>query len=169
VDGRKLGKASLHVTAGQSVKLRSPGSPPLPTFDPGAHVVRFVITEPAPDPASASILYFVVPGENSYSVAGIKVRTPADGTELPYSPLKFEWEKTAGTAGFLISFYAKRGGKPVFSAIAKENSYVLSRAVLEASFSPGKKYYWKLSGFDETNHLIHENKMRSFTFRKRPD
>ncbi len=168
VDGKMLAKASLHVTAGQSVRLRSPASPPLPTFDPGAHVVRFVITKPA-EPASASILYFVVPGEAAYSVAGVKVHAPADGAEVGYSPLKFEWEKASGTASYLVSFYEKSEGKPVFSAFAKGNSYLLPGAVLERFFVPRGKYYWKLKGFDEGNRLIRESKTRSFTFRKRPD
>ncbi|RQW84852.1 MAG: hypothetical protein EHM79_13100, partial [Geobacter sp.] len=44
VDGRVISRVHQMLTFGSSVTLRTPEIPAMPTFDPGSHIVRFVIT-----------------------------------------------------------------------------------------------------------------------------
>src|SRR5574337_40620 len=45
-DGRLLSNVSQHVLSGKNAVFETPDTPGLPTFDPGTHRVRFVITRP---------------------------------------------------------------------------------------------------------------------------
>lgn len=64
VDGRLLAKVSLHAVSGKSIVIKTPETPGLPTFDPGTHRVRFVITTPG-GAQSVETVYFVTAEEFS--------------------------------------------------------------------------------------------------------
>ena len=61
VDNQILSQVSQQVTAGQTVILETPEVPPLPTFNPGTHQVRFEITSPSTTIPLPRALYFVTP------------------------------------------------------------------------------------------------------------
>ncbi len=168
VNGRVVSRVSQHLTGsgGSSVTLQTPKGSPLPTYSPGTQIVRLVITTPSTTLPPPSILYFVVPKEISCAVVDIKIVAPRDGAEAPYAPLKFSWEKVRQSTHFLIGFYTKPDTKPVFSAYTKETDYTIPDAVLKTVFRPGKKYFWKVMGFDNENNLICEHKVQGFTFKK---
>ncbi len=166
VDGRILSKVSMHLTFAGTVTLETPETPPLPTFDPGSHVVSFVVTNPHVGIQMPSMLYFVVPGSISCSIVQMRLLAPADGAEVAFEQIKFEWEQVKDTSLYLIAFYESRDAKPIFSAFAKRTSYRLPGAVLKSVFRPGKKYFWKVTGFDSKRNVICQNKAQSFVFRE---
>ncbi|TAN39625.1 MAG: hypothetical protein EPN25_10840 [Nitrospirae bacterium] len=165
VDGRSLGRVNLPVTSGTVVRLTTPKVPALPTADAGSHILRFVVTNPQTRLQGPSALYFVVPKEVSCSIKTIILTGPADGADLAYAPATFQWEKNSDTTTYLVAFYEKPDSKPLFSAYTKSDSYTLPEQVIKTTFSAGKKYFWKVTGFDKNNHTICENRRQSFTFK----
>jgi hypothetical protein len=167
VDGRVLSHVTQHFTFGKSVTLKTPMIPPLPTFDTGTHIVRFVITNPAVEIPLPEILYFVIPDEHKKTI-GIRLIAPENDSEPEYLSLRFEWERLSKTTLFLIQFFDKPDSMPVFSAYTKDASYMLPEPVLRTIFSPGQKYSWQVKGFDAENNIVGESKVWGFSFKK-PD
>ncbi len=167
VDGRVLSTVNQHLTFAGSITLQTPEIPPLPTFDPGSHIIRFIITSPVTEIPLPSIIYFVTSAEFEGKRFSIKLISPEDDSVLEYLPIKFGWEKLNTTTLFLIRFFDNPSSKPIFSAYAKDASYALPEIVFKKIFSPGQKYYWKVEGFDSGNNIIGESGTWSFSFRKR--
>ena len=165
VDGRVLSHVNRHLTFAQSVTLETPGAPPLPTFDTGTHIVRFVITTPATEIPLPSILYFVTPTEFKGPLARIRLKSPEDGTLLDYSTVKFQWEGIDRSALFLTQFFDQPDARPIFSAYTRDSFYSLPEPVLKSIFSSGQKYYWRVKGFDTENSTIGESDVWSFSFK----
>jgi subtilisin family serine protease len=165
VDGRVLTTVNRHLTFGRSVTLETPQIPPLPTFDTGTHIVRFVITNPATELPLPSLLYFVTPAEFRGSPVSLKLLLPENDSQLDYLPSTFRWEGLSRTALFLIQFFDRPDANPVFSAYTRESSYILPDIVLKSIFSPGQKYYWKVKGFDADSNAVAESAVRGFSFR----
>ena len=63
VDGRMLSRIDRHLLYGSSVTLETPEIPPLPTFDPGYHSVKLIITNPVVGIPLKEILFFVTTDE----------------------------------------------------------------------------------------------------------
>jgi len=166
VDGRVLSHVDQHLTFGRMVTLQTPEIPSLPTFDTGSHIVRFVITNPVTEIPLPSIIYFVTSAEFKGKQFSIKLISPEDEAALKYSPVKFDWEKLSTATLFLIQFFDNPTSKPIFSAYAKDASYALPEIVFKKIFSPGRKYYWKVEGFDSENNNIGESGTWSFSFGK---
>ena len=165
VDGRVLSQVNRHLTFAQSVTLETPDAPPLPTFDTGTHIVRFVITNPATEIPLPSILYFVTPTELPGPLARIKLTSPEDGTLLDYSTVKFRWEGIGRSALFLIQFLDQTDAQPIFSAYTRDSFYSLPEPVLKSIFSSGQKYYWRVKGFDTENNILGESDVWSFSLK----
>lgn len=167
VDGRVLSTVTRHLTFAGSITLQTPEIPALPTFDPGSHIIRFVITNPVTEIPLPSIIYFVTSAEFGGKRFSIKLISPEDDSVLEYLPVKFGWEKLNNKLLFLIQFFDDPDSKPIFSAYAKDAFYALPEIVFKKIFSPGRKYYWKVEGFDSENNIIGESGTWSFSFRKR--
>jgi hypothetical protein len=168
VDGRILSHVNQHLIFGGSTTLQTLEIPPLPTFNPGTHVVRFVVTNPAAGISIPSILYFVIPEDATCSLESIRPVEPPDGIEADYAQLRFAWEKGAESRIYLIGFYEdkKPDTKPVFSAYIKEHSYTLPEQAIKNFFTPGHTYYWKVMGFDDKNSVVCENRLQGFSFKE---
>ncbi|MEW6570216.1 MAG: S8 family serine peptidase [Nitrospirota bacterium] len=169
VDGRLLSTVNQHLVYAKDVLLETPEIPPLPTFDPGSHIVRFVITSPSTAIPLPSIVYFVTPGETIPIPAKIKLIAPAHEAKIKYAPERFLWEPLDATAVYLIQYFDKPGSKPIFSAYTIESSYSLPQSVFNTVFSPGQKYSWKVTGFKDEKNIRGESEIRSFTFQDLPD
>ena len=165
VDGRILSHVNQHLVFRQSITLQTPQIPPLPTFDTGTHIVKFVITNPSKGVILPSILYFVTAGEFKGSPIVIKLISPADKSLLEYASVKFEWEKLNTKSTYIIQFYENPESKPVFSLCINDSSFDLPESVLKRIFSPGRKYYWKVKGCG-AGDSIGESQIREFTFKK---
>ena len=164
VDGRILTRVDRHLLYGSSITLETPEIPPLPTFDPGYHILKFIVTNPAVGIPLKEVLYFVTPDESPGKPANLSLYTPENGGDIEYGPSVFTWEKSEKTAFFRIQFFEDPKSEPVFSAVTKEPSYALPEFCLHNSFSPGRKYYWKVTGFDNESRAIAESEPWSFHF-----
>jgi len=165
VDGRIISRVSEHLTTGNTVILETPEVPPLPTFDPGTHVVKFIVTNPAdktfPLP---SMLYFVTAQGSTNPQTALKLLSPVDKAFLKYGPPIFSWEKLGAKATYTVQFYRDPASTPFFSALTTDTSYTLPYAVLRDVFKPGVKYYWRVKGGED--RVEGESPLREFRFRR---
>lgn len=165
VDGRLLSYVSQPLAAGQQITLTTPDIPALPTFDTGTHTLRFVVTNPNPDQGIPLpvLIYFVTTDESAGKQIGLTLKSPAEDAEVPYASQKYEWQ-TIRSVVYLIQFFETQGAKPVFSAYTKKGFYQLPQLVMKKIFEPGKKYYWRVIGFDKERRKAGESKTGSFRF-----
>jgi hypothetical protein len=108
---------------------------------------------------------FIVPGGISCSFKGLTILAPEDASVIAYGPVGFSWEKNTDSTVYLVSFFDQPDGKPIFSAYTKGTSYTLPGPVVEKGFKAGRKYFWRVTGFDKQNHTICENRRYVFSFR----
>jgi hypothetical protein len=166
VDGRILSYVNQHLISGNTLTLQSPQTPSIPTFDPGTHVVKFVITNPGKTVPMPSIVYFVVPSDYAGKSILIKIISPNDKSVIEYDSVVFAWEGFQTDASYSMQFYdTPKAEKPVFSLCVLGSSYTLSQDVLKMIFVPNKKYYWKIKGCSADNDYG-ESQLGEFTFRK---
>ncbi|MBI5641313.1 MAG: putative Ig domain-containing protein [Nitrospirae bacterium] len=165
VDGRILSTVNQHLKYGASVILQTPGIPPLPTFEPGSHSLRFVITNPEPAMALPSLVYFVTQDDAAGKPADLKLLSPVKDAAINYGPAYFEWEKPEKASFFLVQYFDRTDAGPFFSAYTNSPSYAVPDIILKKHFSPGSKYFWKVTGFDSGNNLIAESLFRDFSLR----
>ena len=165
VDGRVISRVFQQLTFGGLLKLQTPEIPELPTFDPGTHRIRFVITRPAQRLPMPVIIYFINLDRFKPAPSTIGALSPPDRAVVEYGSQKFEWQRPVNTAVFLVQYGDKLESKTVFSAYTRDAFYVLPDAILKTSFKVGEQYYWKVIGFDEENAIIGESAIYSFIFK----
>jgi len=146
VDGRILSYVNQNLTFGGRITIQTPKTPPVPTFDTGSHVVKFVITNPPAGMPLPSILYFVTAAEFKGSPVAIKVISPSNKSVLEYGAVRFEWEKVSALSTYSIQFYEDPKSKPIFSLCTDNASYAFSEGDLKKIFSQDRKYYWIVKG-----------------------
>lgn len=167
VDGRIIGFENRHVTFGTSMAgtqyltFDTPEIPPLPTFDVGSHVVRFVITNPVITVPQPAAIYFV--REEEYLAATrIVLLQPGDRSENAAGRLQFAWEGLRRSNTYLVEFFGPRGEKPIFSALTRKPEYVLPEITLGKIFEKGTAYTWKVRSLDDRNRVIGESDLWRF-------
>jgi hypothetical protein len=166
VDGRILSYVNQHLISGNTLTLQAPATPLFPTFDPGTHVVKFVITNPFKTVPMPSIVYFVAPSEYAGKSIAIKIISPKDKSVIEYAPVTFTWEGFQTDASYSIQFYdSSKEEKLVFSMCVIGSSSTLSGDVLKRIFAPNRKYYWKIKGCSADNDYG-ESQLGEFTFKK---
>lgn len=167
VDNQILSQVSRHVTAGQTVIIETPEVPPLPTFNPGTHLVTFEIISPSSTIPLPTALYFVTPSEHPASAGKIAQQAPADNSLNDYKPLTFTWKALTDTTVYLIEFYDReKGAAPIFSAYSRKPTYTLDDLCLSKICNIGDTYYWKVKGFDNHKVIIGESDLWRFSFKK---
>lgn len=166
VDGRILSHVTQHLISGNTITLQAPATPLIPTFDPGTHVVKFVITNPLKTVPMPAIVYFVAPSDYAGRSIVIKTISPKDKSVIEYAPVPFAWEGFQTEASYSIQFYDNpKAEKPVFSLCVLGSSFTLSGDALKMIFMPDRKYYWKIKGCSSQNDYG-ESHLAEFTFRK---
>ena len=163
VDGRVLQYVNRHLVYGNSITLVSPNVPSLPTFSPGTHIVRFVITQPSEDIPVPEAIYFVT-AEESEEVRMIGLTMPEDNTEITYSPITFDWQNVKWATTYLIVFSGQNDEKPIFSAYTKDPSYRIPPFILNSLFMPEGAYHWRVKGYDAAGDIIGESPVYGFSF-----
>ncbi|GEM_PF-1092847 len=174
VDGRIIHRVQKHVIYGRSTgfntaTFRTPTAKVLPTFAPGTHVARFVITRPARDIPFPRAVYFVT-AENALRLASIPLKTPENDARPDYAPVTFTWERSDRYTTYRIDFaentsVAKTAApEPFFSALLKKGTYTLPRIALKTRFAPDRKYRWQVTGFDAEHHVTGKSPWRRFSF-----
>ena len=164
VDGRILSYIYKHLVYGRSVVFETPRIPPLPTFDPGTHFLKFVIVEPEQDIPLPTAIYYVASEEYRKGLYRISLVSPSDDARIPYVPLTFQWKTSGKPALYLVEFF-EAGERPIFSAYTKDQKYRVNERVLRV-FSRGKEYLWKVKAFDDETNVVSESEFRKFTFLK---
>lgn len=163
VDGRLLQQVERHVTFGQLVTLETPAIPPLPTFDPGVHILRFVVTTPEIPFELPLLVYTVTPVDGR----PIQLVEPLAHTFIPFGPAVFRWNGRSGDGSYLVRFTAT-DGTSVFSAETKTDEYRLSELALKNYFSPGIGYLWQVQAYDGKGILVGESQQSAFSFQVKP-
>ena len=163
VDQRVIGYVNQQLAYGQTITLETPSNPPLPTFDTGAHTVRFVVTNPAPQFTVPTIYYYVEPQETK----SVRIRTfmPGNNTIWDFRPLFFQWDGFRETSLYLIEFYRGNDGVPIFSAFTRGPVYEIPEVLLKKVFDRNSNYAWKVKGFNSQNQLIAESDPWIFRFK----
>lgn len=163
VDGRIISRVHQMLTFGTMVTLKTPDIPALPTFDPGSHIIRFVITNQGVGLPTPALIYFVTTEEFKARTKELAVKSPQDGSAIDRKSAAFKWGTFNSASLFLVQYYESIEAKPVFSAYTKKNYYVLPEQVFTNIFSSGKKYYWRVTGYSDKDNIIGESATNSFT------
>ncbi|BCL61240.1 hypothetical protein DGMP_19330 [Desulfomarina profundi] len=165
VDRRIIQRVQKNLYYGKVLTLKTPSAPRLPTYSEGAHKLQFIITEP--ESAFQKIDFpeaiYHVEAKKAETVVGLLIELPENKTEIHMSGQKIEWSGTSAVSIYHIEFYQKEMKEPFFTAYTKKGSYYLSQKVLSMKFSPGKRYSFRVRGFNETGELTGESRSRSFT------
>lgn len=159
VDGRPFPPVEQYVTFGQTVTIDTPAVPSLPTFNPGDHLLRFVIISPVISFQLPSLVYTVTPEEGR----PILLKSPLPQALLPYAPVDFSWNSQPGTGHYELKFSTKDGQK-VFSAVTREPNYYLSELPLLRYFNPSASYDWQVDAFDSDGLPAGSSRPDSFSF-----
>jgi hypothetical protein len=163
VDQRVISYVNQQLAYGQMVTLETPPIPPLPTFDPGTHSVRFVITNPAPQMTLPTILYYVESQESK--IMKISSLLPGNNTVWDFRPIFFQWDGLNQSSLYLIEFLKGRDSLPFFSAFTRRPVYEVPEVLLKKIFETNLGYLWKVKGFDSQNNLIGESDLWTFQFK----
>jgi len=163
VDGRRILDVNRHLSFGTSVTLETPEIPDLPTFDTGTHVVRFVVTNPPLPVGLPQALYFVTPSEDTLRMVKIGI-PPSPPAEAGKGIRSFAWDRPSGIDLFLLEFSETPDGKPIFSAFAKGNRYAFPSMGMEGVFTPGKRYFWRVKGYDGRENQVGTSVPSEFVF-----
>lgn len=161
VDGRVIENISRHVSFGTKVTLPTPDIPGLPTFEPGFHIVRFVITSPQPPFELPQIVYWVTAKEEPVKRA-LSLVTPKDGVAISPED-EFRWDKIEGISVYLVTFIKEDDKTIVFSALTRDSSYKIPQSVSSQSFTIDTRYLWNVKGFDAENNIIGESSIWIFS------
>jgi hypothetical protein len=160
VDGLIIERVNRYVPPGTKITLTTPNIPDLPTFDPGYHIVKFIVTSPETSFEVPEIVYWVK-GTEAPVLRALALLKPTDGSEVPPDSL-FEWEKQDKVSVYMISFAKAEDNKVCFSALTRDATYQIPPAVLTDYLSAGQKYLWMVKGFDTENNVIAESSVQSF-------
>jgi len=164
VDGLVIERVNRFVPTGGKVTLATPAVPDLPTFDPGYHIVKFIVVAPETSFEVPEMVYWVK-GTDEPAKRTLVLNAPQDGVDIP-ADSSFAWEKMEKAAVYLISF-AKAEDKTIcFSALTRDTAYRIPASILAEYFSAGRKFLWSVKGYDTENNIIAESGMRSFSFRE---
>jgi hypothetical protein len=162
VDGRIVSRVHQILTFGAMTTLKTSDIPALPTFDPGSHIIRFVITNQGVGLPTPALIYFVTNEEFRAKMMELGIKTPQEGSVIERKSAMFKWGSFSGASLFLVQYYENIEANPVFSAYTKKNFYVLPEQAFTHIFTSGKKYYWKVTGYNTKDNVIGESGTNSF-------
>jgi len=163
VDGMILGRVYEILNYGENIKIETPKIPPLPTFEPGMHNLKFIITSPKVEIDFPSIFYFVNSEEEFMEF--IKILKP-ENEKINFSDILFEWEGLKDAKYYLIEFYEKEENGSIFSAYIKESSYKLKAEIIKNYFKKDSEYYFKIYGFNEREEKIGASNFKKIIFKE---
>jgi subtilisin family serine protease len=163
VDGRLLSRIDRHLVYSSQAVIELPDAPPLPTFQPGAHIVSLVVEDPGENITPPQAVYYVE-ARSTKKITEIQLNEPADKAEVPFGPILFSWESRAGLETYHVVFQKQDQVKPSFSAYTRESSYRLPESVVKRHFDANDSYSWQVQGYDKDRQLAGHSKTRAFGF-----
>lgn len=164
VDGNREQYFFKQLSIGPQEVISYPKIPGLSTYQPGSHVVRFVITKPAMDIDFPKVVYYVT--EQAYiTETEIEILTPGSGEALPFQPMTFSWQSIPKTEVYMVHIFSEEE-QPIFSAYSAKNSYELRKEILDRFLKPDHRYYVEVQGFHEDTRVTGKSKLMPLTFGK---
>lgn len=159
VDGRAYPPVIEHLSGMQSVTLTFPDVPPLPTFTPGSHIIRFVITSPVSGLRSPEIIYYVTDDED-VRIMTILPSTVA-GAIIDQADNTLSWSHLNNGSYYFIEMLDD-SKETIFSAYTKDPFYKIPDFAFRHVFHKGNIYKWRVKGFDAEGKLIGESPISTF-------
>jgi hypothetical protein len=168
VDRRIIQRIQKNVYYGKVLTLKTPNAPRLPTYSEGAHRVQFIITEP--ESAFQKINFpeaiYHVEAKKAEIVVPLEIFSPTHNAQLKLSTQGFSWTDTPTVTTYLIEFFENDEEEPFFTAYTKKGEYILPEKIISMKFSSGKKYSFRVRGFNESGELTGESRFQLLTFSK---
>lgn len=164
VDGFKRNSVFRQLSIGPEIVLQYPAALPLPTFTPGSHIVRFVITQPSLDIAFPRLVYYVT-GEEYLKISSIGFLMPEDRAVLQYQPGLLKWETVPSVKFYLVHIFQDQETMPVYSAYSKQGSYSLRPEILSSVIMSENSYRIQVKGFNEQTQLVAQSKIMAVQFK----
>lgn len=165
VDGLRKNYVFKHLAIGPTHIIKYPKIPSLPTYTPGTHRVRFIITQPALNITFPTALYFVTNKED-ISRNPIKLLFPENRDKLAYEPIVFQWETIDKAPLYLLSLLTEDKKEKAFSAFTRQGRYELKPKILKSRLKPETQYLWQVTGFNDQDKIVAQSRQRSFSFAK---
>jgi hypothetical protein len=162
VDGITWGFVNRHLVFGNVVTIASPDAPGLPTVTPGVHRVRLILTQP--QIASIPVAVYFVGLDEVPTLEPLRLLSPPPAAHLTYEKYEFRWSALAKAASYQVTFFEAEGTQPIFSALAKETSYVLTERALGDRFGPGQRYEWQVTALDAAGETLAQTLRAVFEF-----
>jgi hypothetical protein len=163
VDGRRIESVREYASFGSKVTVRSSEVPGIPTFRPGLHSVRLVVTNPAPGFSLPRIGYIVTSGDAKV-VLPLHLLSPENGQKVNGDTV-FSW-KPGADAAYILTYTSDPGGEVVLTAQTKKPDYQIPGSLLVERFTAGAAYLWQIQGFDAEGELVSESRTRRLTVRE---
>jgi hypothetical protein len=160
VDGRRIENFREYASFGSKVTVESSGVPGIPTFQPGLHSVRLVVTKPVPGFTLPRIAYIVTSGAAKV-VRPLYLLSPKDGKEVNMDTV-FSWRPGA-EAAYVLTYSREPDGEVALTAQTKTPGYQIPASLLADRFTPGAAYLWQVQGFGADGELVSESKPRMIT------
>jgi hypothetical protein len=166
VDGRILGSVNRHLAIGPTVVLETPEAPPLPTFEAGTHLLRFIVTSPDVAFELPTIAYTVLPAKTENLLEQVLTVSPEPGALLDCLPPTVSWNRLTKPYLYEVVFFSEPEGNQIFTAYAKEPFYTVPIMPFRAVFVPGKTYWWKVRVFGGEGEFLGESQLSMFRFKE---
>ncbi len=164
VDNRIISYVNKHLVYGRKLTIETPDTPDLPTFSEGTHTVKFIIQSPDQGSTMPKAIYYVRPFE-AIEIIPIAQISPYNRAPVDYSSFNFKWGADDDLTTYLLEFTDSTNESPIFSAYTRNAEYALPPYVLKYYFKAGKRYFWKIKGFNSEDIIAGESDMREFRFR----
>jgi len=161
VDGRRLENVSRRGNFKQKLTLTTSRVPGTPSFKPGLHRVRLVVSSPGIAFTAHTVTYFVS-GSASNERTAVLLKKPHDDAAIS-GKVAFKWCMLPGAGIYIITFREEMDAPPVFAAIAEKRVYTLREEILTGFFKYGQHYFWKVTAMYEEGDILGESEFRPFT------
>lgn len=165
VGSRIIERVQKNVFYGKVMTLKTPKTPPLPTYSEGAHRLQFIITEP--ETAGQKIdfpeAFYHVEATRATIVENITLKNPAQNAEFSTVEESFTWSEVRGAQTYKIAFYKNDGDDSFFSAYTKMGSYTIHPRLLKLHFEEGEMYQWQVRSFNSAGEMNGESPKQKFS------
>ena len=163
VDGLPRKHVFKSLRVGPDTTIEYPKIPPLPTYTPGTHRVKFIITHPAMNITFPQAIYFVT-NEEDISKHPIQLVLPEDQVKLPYEPVLFQWQPVKKADFYQVNLFSNSDKEMVYSAFTPKGEYQLKAKTVKSRMLAEQNYLWQVIGFNDQDKPVAQSKQRTFTF-----
>ncbi|MHC3993827.1 hypothetical protein ACXWTF_03305 [Thiomicrolovo sp. ZZH C-3] len=162
VDGRPYPPVSRALSGRESVIVKFSEVQSLPTFNPGSHRVEFVVTSPVPAFA-APYMFYLVGHAPKAPLIPLLLKSPEENAALFLQAPAYRWATSDKVASYLVEFFAFGAREALFSAYTTVGEYTLPPYAVKTRFETGKRYFWRVTGYDSEGNAVAKSASRTFT------